>query len=232
MPQSIVFKAVSDLTYKTMPFQEDYFEQGEDPAQAADSEQKEKAGQCRLYRLLLEKYAGLISEKEKKTIGEIKALVNAEDLTIQSIASDFKPEGYAFPKGYEQAAQNALDFVKKEICFVEPEINLNYWLSPKEIFSSRIGDDEDLAVFLCSLLYALGDEKASVIISELDSLRTHAFVATEFSEKFFILDPSQKHGLHDFSGTKEESLKKYSFKGAKIKRFLYKFNRTAYEQFM
>ena len=77
---------------------------------------------------------------------------------------------------------------------------------------------EDLAVFLCSLLLALGDENAAVIIAELDSLRTHAFVATELQGKFFILDPSQKHGFQEFSGPKEEALKKYSFNGAKIKR--------------
>ena len=82
------------------------------------------------------------------------------------------------------------------------------------------------------MLFALGDEKAAVIIAELDNLRTHAFVATEFNQKFYIFDASQKHGFTDFSGIKEDVLKKYSFKGAKIKRFLYKFNNETYEQFM
>ncbi len=216
-----------------MPFgSEGFFEADEDPAQAEEHSLREKILQCRLYAMLLEKYADLINEKEKRTIGEIKSLVNKEDLTIQSILADLKPEGYAFPLGYLEAAQKALSFAQKEISYVEPEINLNYWFSPKEIFSSKVGDDEDLAVFLCSLLFALEDENASVIIAELDSLRTHAFVSTEFDGKFFILDASQKHVFPDFSGTKEEALQKYSFKGAKIKRFLYKFNNSTYEQFI
>lgn len=212
--------------------EETFFEEEADPTGFEESSQKERLLQCKLYRILLEKYADMINEKERRTIGQIKALVNAEDLTIQSILADFKGNGYAFPKDYLASAEKVLSFVQTEINFVEPEINLNYWLSIKEIFSSKVGDDEDLAVFLCSLLSGLGDKNASVIIAELDSLKTHAFVATEFEKKFLILDPSQKHTLSQFSGTKEEALKKYSFKGAKIKRFLYKFNNTAYEQFM
>jgi hypothetical protein len=217
-----------------MPFgsQEDFFEADEDPTQAEDHSAREKLLKCRLYSVLLEKYAETINEKERRTIGEIKALVNKEDLTIQSILADLKPDGYSFPQKYLEAVQKALSFVQKEISYVEPDLNLNYWLSPKEIFSSKVGDDEDLSVFLCSLLFALGDENASVIIAELDSLRTHAFASTEFSGKFFILDPSQNHGFQDFSGTKEEALQKYSFMGAKIKKFLYKFNNSTYEQFI
>ncbi len=212
--------------------EEAFFEEGEDPAQAEESSNKEKINQCNLYEILLEKYAELINEKERRTIGEIKALVNKDNLTIQSILSDIKPQEYAFPKDYLSTAEKALSFVQNKISYVESEINLNYWLSPKEIFSSKVGDDEDISVFLCSLLYTLGDKNASVIIAELDNLRTHAFVAIEFEEKFYILDASQKHNLADFSGTKEEALQKYNFKGAKIKRFLYKFNNSNYEQFL
>jgi len=187
---------------------------------------------CKLYQLLLQKYADLINEKEKRTIGEIKNLVNGDDLTIQSIAADLKPENYDFKKNYEEAAKKAFEFVSKEISFVDPNLAINYWLTPKEIFSAKLGDDEDLAVFLCSLLLALGDEKAEVVIAELDNLVTHAFVVTELNEKFFLLDPSQKHAFNEFAGKKEEVLQKYSFQGAKIKRFLYKFNHFNYEQFI
>ena len=173
--------------------EEAFFEEGEDPAQAEESSNKEKLNQCKLYGILLEKYAEIINEKERRTIGEIKALVNKDDLTIQSILSDIKSPEYSFPKDYLLAAEKALSFTQNKISYVEPEINLNYWLSPKEIFSSKVGDDEDIAVFLCSLLFALGDKNASVIIAELDSLRTHAFVAIEFEGKFYILDASQKH---------------------------------------
>jgi len=217
-----------------MPFNDEssFFDEEQDPALAQESGQKEKILQARLYKVLLEKYADLINEKERRTIGEIKALVNAEDLTIQSILVDFKKQGYSFEENYLDSAEKVLQFTQNEITYVEPEINLNFWLSAREVFSAKVGDDEDLAVFLCSLLFGLGDQNASVVIAELGSLTTHAFVATEFKGKFFIFDPSQKHELHDFAGEKEEAIKKYEFKGAKIKRFLYKFNHDTYEQFM
>ena len=188
--------------------------------------------QFRLYRLLLQKYSHIINEQEKRTIGEIKGMVNADDLTIQSVLSDLKPENYSFEEHYLAVAEKAFDFVASEINYVDPELNLNYWLSPREIISARVADDEDLAVFLCSMLLALGDENAAILICELDSLRTHAVVVAEHMGKFILLDPAQKHGFHDFSGTKDFVLLKYSFNGAKIKRFLYKFNHAAYEQFV
>ena len=186
----------------------------------------------RLYKLLLQKYSETINEREKRTIGEIKALVNGEDLTIQSVLEDFKPEKYDFKSHYSKAAEKAFEFVSNEIDFIEPDINLNYWLTPKEIMTEKIGDDEDLALFLCSLLAGLGDEKAEVVIAELDNLKTHAFVITEIDEKFYALDPSQKHGFSEFCGRKEEVLLKYEFNSAKIKRFLYRFNAKNYEQFI
>ncbi len=197
----------------------------------SDFEENQKL-QFKLYKLLLEKYSEIINEKEKRTIGEIKGMVDGEDLTIQAIIADFLPENYDFEQNFLETAKKVLEFVKTEIDYVESGLNLNYWLSPKEILKEKIGDDEDLAVFLCALLAGLGDEKASVLITELDNLKTHAIVLTEFGKKTFIFDPSQKHDFEKFSGTKEKVLANYSFNGAKIKKFIYKFNKTEYEQFI
>jgi len=186
----------------------------------------------RLYRLLLQKYAELINEKEHRTIGEIKDLVTSDDLTIQSILQDFRRENYDFKKHYADTAKRVFDFVASEISFVEPGLNVNFWLNPKEIFSAKVADDEDLAVFLCSLLYGLGDTGAEVVIAELENLKTHAFALTRHKGIFYILDPSQTHSFSHFSGTMEECLQNYNFLGAKIKRFLYKFNHSKYEQFL
>ncbi|MDP6670326.1 MAG: hypothetical protein QGI60_00740 [archaeon] len=191
-----------------------------------------KEVQLKLYKMLLQKYSDLINEHEKRTIGEIKGLVNGEDLTIQSILTDLKPENYNFEKDYIETAKKVFEFVTSEIKFVDPGLNLNYWLSPKEIFLSHVSDDEDLAVFLCSLLLALEDENAVILVCELDNLKTHAVVVTESKEKFTLLDPSQGHDFNEFSGEREDVLQKYSFGGAKIKRLLYKFNHSTYEQFV
>jgi len=192
----------------------------------------EKGLRLKLYRLLLRKYSKEINENEQKTIGEVKALVNGDDLTIQSVVSGFKPEEYSFEKDYLKAAEQAFEFVKKEILYVKADIPLDYFLSPVEILTGKVADDEDQAVFLCSMLLALEDEGASAVIAELDDLSTHAFVTIDVDGTAFFLDPAQQHSFNEFSGSTPDVLKSYSFKGNKIKRFLYKFNRFEYKSFI
>ena len=188
--------------------------------------------QLALCRFLLHKYADVINEREKRTIGEIKALVDGSDLSIQSLADDFKEPGYSFGEGYEAALRKGFDFVKMEIGFVDADLNLNYWLSPKEVLELKLADDEDLAVFMCSIMKALGDEKAEVIIAELESLKTHAFVATQMGGDFLVLDPAQGHRYEQYRGNRTDVVRDYSFGGNKIRRFLYRFNSEKYEQFL
>jgi hypothetical protein len=196
-----------------------------------DEKQREKELKFKLYEFLLEKYTGIINEKEKRTIGEIKGLIDPDDLSIQSILAELISRNYSFSRNYLSVAREAYDFVVKEISFVDSNLKINYWMTPAEILRHKIADDEDLAVFLCTLLYALGDEKAFVVVAEMENLTTHAFVMTEYKGKFYLFDPAQKSSFEEFSGKKEEVLAKYSFKNSKIKRFLYRFNALEYEQF-
>ena len=188
--------------------------------------------ELRLCKYLLEKYSDIINEREKRTIGEIKALVDGNDLSIQSFIEDFKGPAYSFQTDYEKTLRQVLDFVKKEIIFVDVDLNVNYWLTLREILEAKVADDEDLAVFLCAAMKALGDNSAEVIIAELDNLRTHAFVSTQIGNDFLILDPAQEHAFEEYKGEKLEVIKKYSFQKQKIKRFLYRFNSEKYEQFL
>lgn len=200
-------------------------------SQTRDNE-SELLKETKLAKLLLRKYSNAINEKEAKTVGEIKSLINKEDLTIQAIIQDLKPENYKLEEHYMQTAEKVLNYLTEEIQYTKADFGINFWLEPKEILEAGISDDEDLAVLLCNLLYALGDEKAEVAITELDNLTTHAIVITEFKEKTYFLDPSQKSSFAKYSGNAEKVLKEFEFKGAKIRRFLYKFNSEKYEQFI
>ena len=188
--------------------------------------------EVKLCKYLLEKYSDIINEHERRTIGEIKALVDGTDLSIQSIVSDFKDPAYSFEDDYFESLKQTFGFIQKEINFVDVDLNVNYWFSPREMIEAKVADDEDLAVFLCAAMKALGDNKAEVIIAELDDLKTHAFVITEIKSDFLILDPAQSEGIEQYKGQKPEVLKNYSFQGKKIKRFLYRFNSEKYEQFL
>ncbi len=186
----------------------------------------------RLYRLLLKKYARLINESEKKTVGEVKAQVTKDDLSLHSLVEDLKPKEYSYEKNYIQAASNILRYITAEIDFVSSNTGVNFWLSPKEILEEKVADDEDLAVFYCSALYSLGDDNAEVLVVELDSLQSHAVVSTHYKGTFYLIDPSQKTLFDAFCGTKHDALSKYAFRGAKVRRLLYRFNHSNYEQFL
>ncbi|MFH1391224.1 MAG: transglutaminase-like domain-containing protein [Candidatus Diapherotrites archaeon] len=195
-----------------------------------NSKEEEKLN--KLYKILLEKHAKLINEQETKTVGEIKVLINKEDLSIQAVVNSFVPENYNSKNHFFQAAEKAYNYIVNEIAFVNTELNISFWLTPKEIISEKIGDDEDQAVLLCSFLYALGDENAEVVIAELENGNAHAFVITEFNNKFLLLDPTQGKEFRKFFGEKKEVLETYSYNESHIKRFMYKFNHSKYEQFV
>lgn len=181
--------------------------------------------------MLLDKYAGLINEKEQRTVGEIKGLINPDDLSVQNMVARFRPETYQFQKDFLFTAQQIVEFLTHEIKYVPNDLSINFWLSPTEILTNKVSDDEDLAVLVCTCLAALGDEKAAVYVMELEDMRTHAVVMTEVNEKTLLLDPSTGHGFFKYYGEKSYVFKKYQFEGKKVKRALYRFNRETYEQF-
>ena len=192
----------------------------------------EKETETRLYRHLLEKYASLIDEKEKKTVGEIKALVSRDDLTIQIFAEKFMPKPYSFAENYPEAAEKALAYIQENIMTVRTGLSFNYWLSPKEILELKTCEDEDLSIFFCSVLYSLGDAKAKVAIAEMKNETTKSFVTTDFNGIYYILDPAQKHGFSEFSGKLNEAIAKYSYNGFSIEKFMYSFNSQEYKEFI
>ncbi|MBI4210082.1 MAG: hypothetical protein HY544_01065 [Candidatus Diapherotrites archaeon] len=188
-------------------------------------------GAIRYYRAIIARYSDIINRKEEKTVGGIKALVSKDDLTVQSIVNSISGEGYKFPVDFMRAAEKAFNYVRDEITYVDADIGISFWLTPMETVSEGIADDEDKSVFLCSLLYTLGDQNAEVVIAELDNSKTHAFVVTVFNGNFVLLDTCQHTDFRHFSGDKADVLKRYSFGGSRIKRFLYRFNNSKYEQF-
>ena len=65
-----------------------------------DGKQEEKELKFRLHKFLLEKYAETINKEENKTIGEIKGLVDPDDLSIQSLLAELISTNYSFEKNF------------------------------------------------------------------------------------------------------------------------------------
>ncbi len=190
---------------------------------------KEKTPKERMYELLLKKYSQIISEQETRTIAEMKQMIDKNDLTIKALVSDFKEPTYSFEEDYLKTAKKIFEFLIKEIDCVKIDININFWLKPNEILSAKVADPEDFGVLFCSVLYALGDSDAYVLVFELENLEVHSCVVADTKKEFVLFDFCSKKYL---SGKKPVVLEKYSFKNAKIRRLLYRFNSKIYEQFV
>ena len=192
---------------------------------------EKKEMQCALYEALLYKYRDLINAKERKTVGEVKAIVNPMDLTVQVLVERFKNENYSFPQDYLAVLEKLYNYLLAEVRFTTLDIDINYSLTPTEIMKHKIADDWDSAVFLCSIMKLLGDDKAAVIVWELENFATHAVATTENGGKFLLLDPLQGKPFAAFSGDKKAVIENYTFEGKKIKRPAYRFNDQEYEHF-
>lgn len=185
-----------------------------------------------LMGVLLEKYSSLINDRERRTVGELKSLVNSDDLTVLSLVERFKPKDYVFERDYLGVLEKVIDFFHNSLSAVSLDLDISFWLSPQEVMEGRVGGEEDLSVFLCSVMQALGDKESFVAVAELESFSTKSFVLTSFNERAFLVDPSFRHSLNDFSGSLGEALKSFSSSFRPVKRLLYKFNNRSYEQYI
>lgn len=194
-----------------------------------DKEQKE----LRLCKLLLNKYSSSINENVL-TIHELKSIINPNDLSIQSLISGFKQENYEFEKQFLETAKQLYDYLCKNTEFIHSDLEINFWLNPKEVLAKGIGESEDLSVLLCSAMIALGNQETEIMVFELEDGTVHSLVKIIFENKAYLLDLSQKNPFEQFSASaekQEELLQQYSFEEKKIKRVLYKFNNKEYEMF-
>ncbi|MCX6778298.1 MAG: hypothetical protein NT157_05450 [Candidatus Micrarchaeota archaeon] len=180
---------------------------------------------CRaaLYKHIIERYREQIEAGESKTIPELRGLVNPNDKTVAAIADHMR--GSFHPYVYEEkfllAARKAFEFVRDDIEL--ESLPVDFWLYPEDIVELGVADAVDKAMLLCSLLIALENESARVVV-ETDGTR-RAFVTFDFKGSFHILDPVQD--IFE-SGVKEDLIRKH-VQGDNYK-LVYEFNNKEYEE--
>lgn len=177
-----------------------------------------------LYKKIIERYKNVIEEREAKSIPELKELIQPRDERIQKlreeIISGFHP--YIFERDFEAAAGKAFEFVRNEI--LNEALPLEFWLSIEDILELRVADEMDKAILLCSLLIALENDSARVVVAT-DGGGRHAFVVFEFKNVFHLFDPF--HGIR-LEGGKKMVLEKF-FEGSERGK-AYEFSNSSYEE--
>lgn len=223
-------------------------EEPDSPPRSSSDAMAEELAQCRIrcwaYRLLVERYAEVISQGERKTLPELRSLLNPQDKSVQavrgllledyalSVSKGIEGAGEAFLYSYEKhfpaLAPRAFEFVRS-LRSVNSELSVPFWLSLREVWELRAGDPFDKALFLCSLLLSLGSPNARVRVLELEGELKHPVVFVEFDNKSWLLDPSQRAPPQQ--GPLDKTLEYYRYGGKRALRSLYEFNHEGYQEF-
>lgn len=117
-----------------------------------------------IYLLMLNRYKDVISERETKTITEIRSLVKPHQPFIDSLVKRIIPD---WPQCGKAAA---LDRVVGYFRTIETcEFAVTFWLKPEEIDELKVADTPNKAVLFASVLRTLHFDDAKVYVTKNDS---------------------------------------------------------------
>lgn len=118
-----------------------------------------------VYLLIISRYKDYIEEKEEISVAELPRFVVPKAPLVARKAAEIKAQfpGYSYDGNFGEAALAAFRFVRDDI--EEIALPLQFWLGPEEILTFMAGDSTDKNILLCSLLVALGNPSAKVVIA-------------------------------------------------------------------
>ena len=177
-----------------------------------------------LYKKIINRYKETIEASEDKSITELRTLIVPDNPVVAKIAEQVKSffHPYIYDRDFLKAAEKAFSYCRDEIRN-EP-LPLEFWLTPEDIIELRAADEIDKAIFLCSLLIALENQSAKVVVETQERMR-HAFVTFEFQGEFHLMDPT--HGVNT-RGEREEVIRRQIRQ--REKKVIYEFNNTEYNE--
>jgi hypothetical protein len=119
----------------------------------------------KLYMLIVNRYKGLISDQEEKSVSQIRARISPYNENIKAIRdkliSDISP--FEYDLHFFQAATRALHFIRKiKTC----KFLLTFWMSYPEIDELGVAGIMDKAILLAALLRSFDSKDAKVIVTK------------------------------------------------------------------
>ncbi len=154
----------------------------------------------RLYLLIIERYKDYIEEKERLSVAELPTLVTPYNPSVVKKADEIREgfDSYSYDLNFYEAGAKAFDFVKGNIETVV--LPLQFWLTPEETLEFGMGDEIDKNILLCSMLIALGNPSAKVLMHIKDGTRK-SVVYFEFKDRVHMFDFQE--GISTFGSTEE-----------------------------
>jgi hypothetical protein len=154
-----------------------------------------------IYLRIINRYRDHIGEEESLSVAELPRLVTPKNRSVVEKAEEIKNgfEQYSYERDFYAASVTAYEFVRNKI----DEINLpvEFWLEPAETIEFAAGEKLDRYTLLCSLIIALGNPSAKILIIEKNE-RLNPVLYYELDGIYLISFDSE---IRKF-GTKEEML--------------------------
>lgn len=162
-----------------------FFKEEKKVAERRD-ENRSLQDKLKLYEIIINRYKEYIEKNEAKTITDLKSMIRPQDEIVQKrkeeIIENIRP--YIYDQHFLKAAETAHKSVRETRTYSAP---VDFWLTPKEMAELRGGDPMDKAVFLCSILVALENSDARVIVGVNKGIKVA--VGFVFNKEFYIFDP-------------------------------------------
>ena len=118
-----------------------------------------------IYKLVLKKYKDLISEKEARSITEIRQRVSPYNEFIKKLKDRFLQDmaPYYYKNHFMTATQRAIDYVRSiKTC----EFSFTFWVEFKEMDELKIGTAMDKAIFLAAIIRSFESENVRVLVTK------------------------------------------------------------------
>jgi hypothetical protein len=155
-----------------------------------DEKEREIDREMRLnqvYLAIISRYKDYIEEREHISIAELPTLVTPASELVVKKADELKSAfgTYSYDSHFYEVGINSFYFVKDKITDISMPIQ--FWMTPEETISFGMGDLLDRNILLCSLLIALGNPSAKVLVYTKEDVRK-VFTYYEFGGKAYMLD--------------------------------------------
>ncbi len=194
-------------------------EKEEKPQEEPEQSEEEKSGREKILESLLKDYSSYIEEKEKKTIQEMKEMVQPNNINLREFLEDIEKDGL-------EACEEAYDKIMDKIESCSP-LPVEYWMNIKTMIDLKAAGHKDKAILLCSAFRHFGAE-SHVAIIKLENGERRPLTQIKTNNKYLLIDPNQKQPFKRYYGTRGEIKNQYKYKGSKIREFKYLFNDREY----
>jgi hypothetical protein len=153
-----------------------------------------------LYLAVIDRYSDYIEQHEHLSVAELPKLVTPRSDLVLKKAEELKGRfgSYSYNSSFLEASLKAFDFVRDEIDDVV--MPLEFWLTPDETLEFRVGDTVDKNALLCSLLIALGNPSAKVLVC-VNSPSRRVLTYHSFNDKIYVMEFGKE--IKDFASRDE-----------------------------